>query len=300
MNTPSISIVIPLYNKENNITDTVYSVLEQNANNVELIIVDDGSTDKSYKIVTEIIKCHPQKNIKLIRQKNSGVSATRNNGIKASDGNYILLLDADDILLPHAIEYFNDCMMKYPDKQVYVGGFIENDTMSGKRFSRKNTATGIISEPIKEIFYFDIFLRPGNCLIKKTVFQNLGYFRSDITLYEDMELLLKIEENCSMAAFNQPVMEYKRGEKGLSRTKFSIEKEYAYHASIAKNQGYARKIIADHIFRRIVRHTVCLSFYKVFSLLRNNHQILTMILCFAKREYHKKKHMLRSEMSHHQ
>lgn len=87
-----ISIVIPLYNKEKTIVRTLRSILAQNVDDYEIIIVDDGSTDKS------LAKVHTIKDdrIKVISQRNSGVSAARNRGIKEAKGEYIGFIDADD------------------------------------------------------------------------------------------------------------------------------------------------------------------------------------------------------------
>ena len=87
-----ISIVIPLYNKEQQIGKTLESVFAQSFQDYEVVIVNDGSTDKS----VEIVEGMADKRIRLINQKNSGVSAARNKGIQESRGEYIAFLDADD------------------------------------------------------------------------------------------------------------------------------------------------------------------------------------------------------------
>ena len=87
-----ISVVIPLYNKEKHITRAIDSVLEQEYKNFELIVVDDGSTDKSATIVNN----YNDSRIKLIQQTNMGEGAARNVGIALSNCDYIAFLDADD------------------------------------------------------------------------------------------------------------------------------------------------------------------------------------------------------------
>ena len=89
-----ISIIVPVYNTEKYISECINSLLSQTYNNYEIIIIDDGSTDNSYKICKDYEKKH--KKIKLYSQKNSGVSSARNLGIKVSSGDFIIFVDSDD------------------------------------------------------------------------------------------------------------------------------------------------------------------------------------------------------------
>ena len=95
------SIVMPMYNTEKYIDETICSVLNQSYKNWELIIIDDGSTDKSAEAVKKYLK---DERIQYHHQKNSGVSAARNSGIAKAKGKYIALLDADDVWLPENLK----------------------------------------------------------------------------------------------------------------------------------------------------------------------------------------------------
>lgn len=95
MNAPLVSVVIPIYNSERFLFETVSSVLSQDYSALEVILVDDGSTDKGIESVQEFLK---DERVLLLRQKNSGVSAARNAGFKISKGEFACFLDSDDIL----------------------------------------------------------------------------------------------------------------------------------------------------------------------------------------------------------
>ncbi len=97
---PLVSVIIPLYNAENFISKTIDSVLEQTYNNIEIIIVDDGSKDLSFEKVKE----YKNPSIILVQQTNKGASAARNHGLKLAKGEFIQYLDADDILDRKKIE----------------------------------------------------------------------------------------------------------------------------------------------------------------------------------------------------
>ena len=96
---PKVSVIIPTYNREEFITETIKSVLNQTYKDFEIIVVDDGSTDNTKQ------KLEPFKSkIKLIEQKNSERAVARNNGVKSSSGEYIAFLDSDDLWIKNKLE----------------------------------------------------------------------------------------------------------------------------------------------------------------------------------------------------
>jgi len=100
-----ISIIIPLYNRANTITKTLGSLQKQTYQDFEIIIVNDGSTDDSEKIVTKYLKQNQFKqNIFFFNQLNQGAPAARNRGFRESNGEYLLFCDADAVLVPDALE----------------------------------------------------------------------------------------------------------------------------------------------------------------------------------------------------
>src|SRR5580698_4662849 len=96
---PLVSIIIPSYNSENHLAETIKSALSQTWVNKEIIIIDDGSTDSSVQIAKGF-----ESNVKVLVQKNKGASAARNAGLKEAKGDYIQFLDSDDLLSPDKIE----------------------------------------------------------------------------------------------------------------------------------------------------------------------------------------------------
>lgn len=113
------SVVIPLYNKEDYILDTLNSVLNQEYQNFEVIIVNDGSTDKSLKVVESLVD--PRINIFSI--SNSGAAEARNYGINKSSGIYVALLDADDCWKPNHLAIFFSTINKHPNEFIYCNNY---------------------------------------------------------------------------------------------------------------------------------------------------------------------------------
>jgi len=113
MSTELVSVIIPAYNSEKYISDTIDSVLNQTYKNLEIIVVDDGSTDNTEKVVKE--KLSNFSNFKFLKQCNLGSAEARNLGIRNSNGNYIAFLDADDLWLPQKIEKQIKFFLNNPD-----------------------------------------------------------------------------------------------------------------------------------------------------------------------------------------
>jgi len=111
-----VSIVIPLYNKEHSIATTLQTVLTQTWQDLEIIIVDDGSTDNSLSIV----RCFADERIHIFQQANAGVSAARNRGIKEAHGELIAFLDADDEWKPDYLATQMELVEKYPQCDVFA------------------------------------------------------------------------------------------------------------------------------------------------------------------------------------
>lgn len=100
-NQPDVSVVIPLYNNERYIPAALDSALNQGVSNIEILVIDDGSTDGGAAIVADYAEKHPE--IKLVRQQNQGVSAARNKALDLATGTYVAFLDSDDALRPGAL-----------------------------------------------------------------------------------------------------------------------------------------------------------------------------------------------------
>ncbi|WP_179005527.1 glycosyltransferase family 2 protein [Winogradskyella forsetii] len=117
--TPFFSVIIPLYNKEQYISECLKSALNQTFKNYEVVIINDGSTDDSVSIVESIIS----NKITLFSQENLGVSAARNNGAYNAKGTYLAFLDADDIWKPTHLELFKESIDNFPNAGLYANNY---------------------------------------------------------------------------------------------------------------------------------------------------------------------------------
>lgn len=116
---PFFSIVMPLYNKEKSVKETIQSALDQSFSNFELLIINDGSTDDSLAKVNSF----NDPRIKIISQDNKGVSYSRNHGITKSEGSFVCFLDADDLWEPHHLANFINALKLYTDAKFLANGY---------------------------------------------------------------------------------------------------------------------------------------------------------------------------------
>lgn len=115
-----ISIIIPVYKAEKHILRCVNSILSQSFTDYELILIDDGSPDASGAICDEIAQRYTH--IRVFHTENGGVSKARNIGLDNAKGDYVLFVDADDEMAPHALHYFHQTLLQYPDIDIIQGG----------------------------------------------------------------------------------------------------------------------------------------------------------------------------------
>lgn len=107
---PLISVVVPTYNRAHVVSDSIHSILEQTYQNLEVIVVDDGSTDETERVLTPL-----REKISYVRTENKGLAAARNTGMRRASGEYIAWLDSDDMWLPDKLMIQAAYMISNPD-----------------------------------------------------------------------------------------------------------------------------------------------------------------------------------------
>lgn len=199
---PTISVLIPLYNKEKYIKRAIDSVLPQTFDDFEVIVINDGSTDNGLSIVEQ----YNDPRIKLINQENAGVSAARNRGIKEARAELIAFLDADDQWLPQFLETVIRLRDRYPEAAAFAtayqvdkgGGLMRNRKIRGYR---KNQWEGIIPNHFKTR---TTLICSSAVAVKKEVFEKTGTFRRGAKKAEDLDLWLRIATYFAIAYSNKP------------------------------------------------------------------------------------------------
>jgi len=192
MENPLISVIVPAFNSAHLVTDALGSVKKQTYPNIELIVVDDGSSDDTYDVVRTF---DPE--IRLIRQDNQGPASARNNGIQASKGRFLAFLDADDQWLPDKLDKQYRFALRHPDVSVFVCNVInlEGDQLKGPRFSSKKIfgekkSEGIVSDYIRPTIRYS-FHAPSSWFVRRTLFDRYGLFDESLRAPEDSDIILR-------------------------------------------------------------------------------------------------------------
>lgn len=210
---PLVSIVIPVYNGSNYMKEAIDSALAQTYNNIEIIVVNDGSTDEG---LTEQIALSYGDKIKYYCKPNGGVSTALNYGISKMNGEYFSWLSHDDLYKPEKIEVQVKELSKYENREniiSYVGTTFVNDKTEelNKNSRRKYNEHELYSW---EFILKDLMIKGSfnGCalLIHKTVFEKCGLFNEDLRYSQDLLMWLEIFSNKYSLVFNSEKLSLNR------------------------------------------------------------------------------------------
>ena len=192
---PILSIIIPVYNGQNYLNDCLKSIVSNDLNDVEILIINDGSTDSSLKIIKKYSNKYSQ--IVYYDRKNSGVSATRNFGLKKSRGKSIWFIDRDDLIKPKILKNLIKLLID-TNLDIFLFRYTEFNKKVND-FSRENelTETQISQyDAMKTLIDSKYATFPWNKIFKKSLFSNI-YFPTTRDFTEDMAIIYKLYDKAS-------------------------------------------------------------------------------------------------------
>ncbi len=197
-----VSVVIPAYNKAELTVKSVESVLKQTYKNIELIVVDDGSTDNT----AQLLKPYTDK-IKYVYKKNSGACSARNLGISLAQGEYIGLLDCDDLYLPRKLELSVKFLEEHPDYGfVHSAAYFVDDRDNILRsFSHRLSRQNLL---VRDLLLRD-FICNSTVVVRKNCFDKTGGFDETIFTPGDWDMWLRLAENYKAGYINEPLVYYR-------------------------------------------------------------------------------------------
>lgn len=262
------SVVIPLYNKAATIGRSLESVLQQDLQAHEIIVIDNGSTDDS----AERVKAFQDSRIQLIQQPNLGVSAARNAGIKASLGSHIALLDADDTWAPGFLAAMHQLIVAHPSAGWYASGyafrFAEGDK-APVHPGLEQFGAGLLPDYFDVVRQGDMIATASSVVLPQTVLQNVGGFAEGERIGEDQDLWARIALAYPVAFDSKVLAYYYQDAPGMA-TKAMVEiKEWPFVGRLEKAGRHLpferQKTLYQYLSRQVVGQASQLVLAKEFD-----------------------------------
>lgn len=236
------SVIIPAYNTEAYVGEAIESVLIQHDVQMEIIVVDDGSTDKTLDVVKSF-----GDRVRLVNQANQGPSAARNNGARAAKGNVLAFLDADDI-------WFPDKLIKQSEKirDGFVMVYSNRHNFGEAEYSQK-PLSDILDMNEGDIWIDLLYMNmitTSSVVIMKETFEQLCGFRNDLLQCEDWDLWLRCAQSHNVGYCAEPLLKYRIHPGGISKSYISMSKKREEVVLLALNSS--RGVQLSSLIRRKV------------------------------------------------
>ena len=232
------SVVIPLYNKEHYIVNTINSVLSQTYQDYELIVVDDGSKDNSY----EVAKTIQSERMILFHQENQGVAVARNTGVENAKGEYVAFLDADDCWYPNYLEEISKLIDNFSESDIFVTAY--RIVMGNEKY---HFSAHLSDEPTLLPSYWITFKNAYDTVwtsataIRRSAIEKAGLFTPGEKIGQDLDLWARVARNNPLVAYSPEVcVDYNRDAEQNARTRVKIAHPKAFLGVLTEEMANSR------------------------------------------------------------
>ena len=220
------SVVIPLYNKQSYIQDTLRSAMDQTFEDYEIIVVNDGSTDDSLRCVQEVADGR----VRIINQENAGVSCARNTGVLEAKGEFIAFLDADDLWQPDHLEILDQLTERYPESGFFVTAY---RVLLSPEKARDSVILpqqqGCLDSYWLTLDWAYDFVNSSIVAIRRKTLIDAGLFRIGERLGQDLDMWTRVARmNPKVAYDSRQTVSYVRYAEQNARTRIKIAYPEAY------------------------------------------------------------------------
>jgi glycosyltransferase involved in cell wall biosynthesis len=198
MTAPSIAVIMPVRNGAVYLRETIESVLAQEYKPLEIVVVDDGSTDRTGALARSMGSC------RVLETPGIGPAGARNRGIRSSESDLLMFLDADDLLGPDAFRASTEALLGAPNAG-FAQGYVQNFLI------RKDGTLNIFTRPYR-------YINIGSGVWRRSVFDRLGLFDESLRYCEDLDFFMRCwEQNISKVLMDQLILLYRRHPGNMTR-----------------------------------------------------------------------------------
>lgn len=233
---PIVSIIVPVYNCERFISETLESIVRQTFRDFELLIIDDGSTDDSKLIIKHFGTLDAR--LKYVYQPNKGVSAARNNGFRQASGKFLAFLDSDDVWLNNNLE------LKLRKFEEGTFGLVHSDAELINESSEKVDATlqGREGDLLDGLLSWNGTQVPGpsSILVRRRVLDIVGLFDENLSTAADMDLFIRVAAKFRIGRVDQVTWQYRIHSKNMHQNIGAMEHDVLLIYSKARQLGLFR------------------------------------------------------------
>lgn len=211
---PEVSVIMATFNSAEFVEEAITSILKQTFSNIELIIVDGASTDRTHEIVKTQVD-RDKRIVFHIQKTNSGAVSARNTAIDLSRGQWIAILDSDDIALPKRLEEQLGYVELNSEIVLLGSGSIEIDA-NGKP-AKKYQYPSLHRELVNNLERLGAFFPHSSCLYRKESLNRIGRFDPRFIAAEDFDVYLRLSEIGQIACLSQPLIKLRRHNTSMSQ-----------------------------------------------------------------------------------
>jgi glycosyltransferase involved in cell wall biosynthesis len=239
MSSPRISVIMSVYNAGKYVKEAVESILGQTFSDLEFIIVDDGSTDGSGKVLSAF----RDPRIRLVHQENRGLITSLNAGVEMARGEYIARQDADDVSLPERLEKQVTFLDIHPEIAIVGTSVIETDE-DGDLLKVYNSPEG--DAEIKKALSFDVPVCHASMMFRKSLIKDAGLYREKLRLVEDYDLLIRVGERSKLGNIREPLYKVRiRPGSVCSSNRFDLQRRYVLVRKLSEERARTGKDSLD-------------------------------------------------------
>lgn len=210
------SYIVPTYNRKEKLIDTLNSVLTQNRNDYEIIVIDDGSTDE-----TELVDFQGMSDkVRYFKRLNSGVSSARNHGASLAKGSYLIFLDSDDLVSGEQLKVFDSLIKENESNDIFFTSYSFWESNSGHLVKREELKDGKYSDFLVDCTRSIQPFFPGCLCLSKMLFEQSNKFKEGCNFGEDQALWVELLSSHEAVSNNTSTLWYRVDSVGsLSKAK---------------------------------------------------------------------------------
>lgn len=277
---PKVSVIIPAYNHETYLKETIYSVLKQTVTDFELIIINDGSTDNSEAVIRSV----EDERIRYVYQENQGAHCALNRGVRLAKGEYVSILNSDDVYCPDRFEAFlkileqDDSVHAVFSHIEYIddaGGFITYKKGSEENWIRHHPETSFKGGDhiITDLIAGNFLISTSNLFCRKSVFQEIGFF-SDLKYAHDYDFFLRLCYHFKVHIIEKPLFKYRiHGKNTFNKSTLA---EVGFEVGLVLSNFFLKYDLRK-IFPERDIHTMMVKFFNSVNTFDSERMMMTVL-----------------------